>query len=61
MKEGRKAENKKGRNKEGKEADENRQENTHTRTLTLTTESNWCFVKDAPSMSFAEKDALKPE
>lgn len=32
----------------------------HTRTLTLTTESNWCFVKDAPSMSFAEKDALKP-
>ena len=26
----------------------------HTRTLTLTTESNWCFVKGAPSMSLAE-------
>ena len=26
----------------------------------MTTESNWRFVKDAPSMSLAEKDALKP-
>ena len=26
----------------------------HTRTLTLTTVLNWCFVKGAPSMSLAE-------